>query len=138
MILIEVLAIVAFLILLFFSIYMIISFYVCDTHTCKAFKMAGEKGPKDSKPYVISLLNELFNDGIWPFPYVGAAIITPLSLWFIGAPLTVRTFAIMFLVSFIVIYFLFSFFGHHYLRFISSYTTDYINNSCNNNDIDNN
>jgi hypothetical protein len=126
----DVLAIIAFIILLAASIYMLVSFYVCDNQTCKAFKQAENIAPRDTKEYVLSLLNELYNDGIWPFPYIGAAILTPLSLWFIGVPITVKTFAIVFLVSFIVIYFLFSFFGHHYIKFVSSYVSNYIDNNC--------
>lgn len=128
--LIEIFTIVSFLTLLFASIYMLLSFYVCDKQTCKAFNQAADYGEKGSTAYVIALLGELYNDGIWPFPYIGAAVLTVFSLWFVGAALTVKNFAIMFFISFITIYFLFSFFGHHYVRFIAQYTTDYIRNNC--------
>jgi hypothetical protein len=128
MILIEVFAIIAFVVLLLASIWMLIDFYVCDNQDCKAFIQAEKVAPRATKKYVLALLNELYNDGIWPFPYIGAAILTPLSLWFINAPITVQNFAIVFLVSFVTIYFLFSFFGHHYVRFVSIYTSKYIQN----------
>lgn len=130
MLLIEIFAIIAFVILLIASVYMLVSFYVCDSQQCKAFKQAEDTAPRGSKEYAITLLGELYNDGIWPFPYIGAAILTPLSLWFIGVPITVKNFAIVFLVSFITIYFLFSFFGHHYVRFVSSYVANYIQTNC--------
>ena len=129
MILIEVFAIIAFVVLLAASVWMLIDFYVCDNQDCKAFVQAEKAAPRASKQYVLTLLKELYNDGIWPFPYIGAAILTPLSLWFINAPITVQNFAIVFLVSFITIYFLFSFFGHHYVRFVSLYTSNYIQNN---------
>lgn len=109
---------------------MLINFYVCDSQNCKAFNCASQKGATGSKEYTLALLGELYNDGIWPLPYIGAAILTPLSLWFIGVPITVLTFAKVFLVSFIVIYFLFSFFGHHYIKFISLYVSNYIQSNC--------
>lgn len=126
----EALAIVSFLVLLAASVFMILQFYVCDNHNCKAFQEADEVAPRGTKDYVIALLNELYNDGIWPLPYIGAAIVAPLSLWLLGVPITVRNFAIVFLVSFIVIYFLFSFFGHHYVKFISNYVSNYIEDNC--------
>jgi hypothetical protein len=127
---IEIIAIIAFVILLMSSIFMLTQFYICDHENCKAFNQAEKKAPKGTKEYVIVLLNELYNDGIWPIPYIGASILTPLSLWFIGVPINVRNFAILFFVSFVVIYFMFTFFGHHYIKFISAYTSDYIRESC--------
>ena len=127
----QVLAAIAFFILLGAAIFMVVSFYWCNNYTCKAFQLAGDKAEKGTKEYTIALLNELYNDGIWPLPYIGAAILTPLTLWLINADLTVRNFAIMFLISFLVIYFLFAFLGHHYIKFISQYTIGYIQANCN-------
>jgi len=130
MLLIEFLAIITFIILLAASIWMLMNFYVCDSQTCKPFNESQDKAPKGTKTYVLSLLNELCQDGIWPLPYIGAAILTPLSLWFVNVPITVKSFALVFFISFFTIYFLFSFFGHHYIRYISAYTSDYIQNNC--------
>lgn len=130
MLLVEILAIIAFVVLLAAACYMLISFYVCDSHNCKAFDEAANKAPVGTKSYIIALMGELYNDGIWPIPYIGASILTPLSLWFIGIPITVRNFAIMFFVSFVTIYFMLTFFGHHYIRIISNYTIEYIRESC--------
>lgn len=128
--LIEVLAIITFIVLLLSSIYMLIDFYVCDSQNCKIFKQAGKTAEPGTKQYVLTLLRELYYDGIWPFPYIGAAILTPLSLWFIRVPITVLNFAIVFFTSFVTIYFLFSFFGHHYIRYVATYTYDYIDENC--------
>jgi hypothetical protein len=130
MLLIEIIAIIAFIVLLGAAIFMLVNFYVCDSHNCKAFNEAADKAPVDTKAYMIALMGELYNDGIWPIPYIGASILTPLSLWFIGIPITVRNFAIMFFVSFVTIYFMLTFFGHHYIRIISNYTIEYIRDSC--------
>lgn len=127
---VEPLAILAFIVLLFSAIFMVLQFYVCDSENCKAFTDADEVAPRGSKDYTIALLNNLYNDGIWALPYIGAVIITILTLWLIGVPITVKTFAIVFLISFIVIYFLFSFFGHHYIKFIATYVAEYIDNEC--------
>ena len=122
----EILTVIAFFVLLAASFYMLISFYICDSFNCKAFNTAKNKGQPGSKEYVVTLMNEMYNDGIWPVPYIGSAIATPLSLWFLGIPMTVRAFAVMFFVIFVVIYFMFVFFGHHYIRPISGYVSEYI------------
>lgn len=127
---IEPLAILAILVLLAASVYMLLNMYVCDNFNCKAFTDADEVAPRGSKEYTIALLNNLYNDGIWALPYIGAVVAAVLILWFIGVPVTVKTFAIVFLVSFIVMYFLFSFFGHHYIKFIANYVADYIEEDC--------
>lgn len=137
--LIDILAIIVFVILLAASIYMLYNFYVCDRQQCKIFKQTDDKNypsGRDNKEYVLDVLNELYSDGIWPLPYIGASILTPLSLWFIGIPITVKNFAIMFVVSFIVIYFLFSFFGHHYIRFVTNYVSHYIQTYCPSNSVE--
>ncbi len=105
-------------------------FYVCDNNNCKAHYVASNSSSPDSKIYNLTILTELFNDGIWPIPYIGASILTPLALWFLGVEITVRSFAILFFVGFVVIYFMFSFFGHHYLRPLSGYVYSYIDTSC--------
>lgn len=130
MLLIDIAAIVVFFILLAGAVFMLIGFYVCDSRKCKAFEQSKETALPGTKPYLIALLSEMYNDGIWPFPYIGAAIATPLCIWFLGVPLTVRTFAIMFFVTFVVIYFMFTFFGHHYIRPISAYVSEYIQDVC--------
>lgn len=123
-------AILAFFVLLGASLYVLISFYICDNQNCKAFNDAGAVATPGTKEYAITVLNGLYNDGIWPIPYIGASILTPLSLWLIGVPITVKTFAIVFLISFIVIFFMFGFFGHHYIKFIRNYVRDYIEDNC--------
>jgi hypothetical protein len=115
----EVLVVIAFIILLIVAICFIVSFYVCDGYNCKAFTVAETEAPRGTKEYALALL-----------PYVAAAIITPFILWFLCIPMTVRAFALIFLVSWIFIYFAFAFLGHHYIRFISLYVSDYIQGAC--------
>ena len=110
---------------------MLIDFYVCDSHNCKAFDQAAKKGERGTEEYVLALLGEFGNDGIWPLPYIGAAILTPISLWFIGDKITVKNYAIVFFVSFFVFYALLAFFMHHYAKFISKYVQEYIQNDDN-------
>jgi hypothetical protein len=128
--LVIIVAIIAFFVLLAAAIFMIVNFYVCDNQNCKAFTQAATIAPKGSREYVLALLTELYNDGIWPLPYIGAGILTPLLLWLTGSCITIENFAIGFFVSFIVIYFLFAFLGHHYIKFIANYVASYIVTSC--------
>lgn len=126
----EVLVVIAFIILLIVAICFIVSFYVCDGYNCKAFTTAESQAPRGTKEYALALLTELYNDGIWPLPYVAAAIITPFILWFLCVPMTARAFALVFLVSWLFIYFAFAFLGHHYIRFLAVYVSEYIQDSC--------
>ena len=127
---IEFLVIITFIVLLGLSIFLMAMNYICNGFNCKAFKEADGVAEPGTAEYTMILLREMFNDGIWPIPYIGAAILTPLSLWFIGIPISVINFAILFFVSFVVIYFMLSFFGHHYLRPITTYISDYVDNNC--------
>jgi hypothetical protein len=127
---IEPWAVIAFLILLAASIFMLINFYVCDSQNCKAFNEAAKVAPKGTKAYTIALLQEFFNDGIWPLPFIGGAIAAPLILWFVRIPITILNFITVFLVTFIVIYFMFAFFGHHYINFIAAYVISFIEANC--------
>lgn len=133
---ISALLIIVFFILLFLAIVFISEFYICDNYNCKVFICSENKAPRGTKEYVISLLNEFYTDGVWPLPYVGAAIITPLALWFLDICITVKNFAIIFIISFLVIYFIIAFFLHHGFKFVVEYATGYIAKNCpNTNDL---
>lgn len=127
---IEFLAIITFIVLLILAIVILLGIYICDSMHCKAFSEAAAVAEPGTAEYATTILWETFNDGIWPIPYIGAAILTPLSLWFMGIPITVLNFAILFFVSFVTIYFMFSFFGHHYLRPLTRYVSEYIEENC--------
>jgi hypothetical protein len=107
---------------------MIIYFYVCDSQTCKAF-ITSQKYPANSKEQALSLLNETGNDGIWPFALIGSSIITALDFWLLDQKFTVKAFTIAFLVGFIVIYCLFSFYAHHYIKPINKKVAEIIINT---------
>lgn len=126
---VEYVIITAYFILLIASIYMLISFYVCDNHTCKVFNLADRAGPTGSKEYVTYLVDNIFNDGIWPVPYIGSSILTILGLWLLKIPFTPINYGTMFLIGFLTIYALFSFVGHHYVHPITTYTSNYISNN---------
>ena len=112
----DVIALILYFILLLASIFMIIQFYSCDDHTCKAYKVAAKEGPEGSQEFTLALLFELYNDGVWPLAFVGSAILTGLFFYFAQVPFTVRSYMIFFLVGFIVVYFLFAFMAHHYVK----------------------
>ena len=129
-----------YIFLLGMAVYLLVVVYVCDSETCKPFTDAEEKGEKGSKEFTIDLLDNTVNDGMWPFAYVGATILTALTLWFWGINITARLYGIVFITSFLVIYALFVFFAHHYLWPIKTYVADFIDQQCvcyNNNVVEN-
>lgn len=127
---IDIVAIIIFAILLLLSIFTLFQLYLCDDQNCKAFNQAKKKGQPGTKEYTIALLEELCGNTMWQLPYIGATLLTFLSLWFIECPITVRNFTILFLISFVVIYIVFCFFINHHIQFIVSYVNNYIRNDC--------
>ena len=120
--LIEIAAIIVFFVLLIVAIIFLLTFYICDNGKCKAFYCAEERGdPRGSHEHLMALLGEMGNDGVWCIPFIGASIMTALVFWFLEIEFTVRTFAIMWFVCFVVNYILFSFYNHHYLKPLTKY-----------------
>lgn len=115
----EFFASLCFLAVLIFAIIMISTFYICDNGNCRAFERAAEAGPTGSTEYDIALLSGFYQDGMWPLPFIGASILSAISIWFLQVPVTLRNFGILFFVSFAVIYFTFLFFGHHFVVLIA-------------------
>ena len=126
----EGLVILAFLILLAAGIFLVVTVYVCDGQQCKAFKEATKKGETGTVDYTTGLLAEIGNDGVWPLPYIGSVIVAALCMWFLRIKVTVMNYAVLFLVTFVTNYFLFSFYNHHYLKPIVNYSISFINNNC--------
>ena len=122
--------IIIYFLLLIVAIFMIISFYICDNNTCKIFTDAEAEELPGTREHVIYLMNHVYRDGTWPLDYIGASIISAFTIWFIHDVISVKLFALVFIVSFITIYFVMAFFFHHYLRPIIEYNLDFIKNSC--------
>jgi hypothetical protein len=125
--------IVSYFGLLIFAIVMLYNFYTCDNYNCKAFIDAQEKYPVGTKNYYIDLLNNVYGDGFWCFPYIGASILSFLSFWFLNIPNTLYNFGLLFFVSFCVIYFTYAYLGHHHIKAINDYIASYIADNCNDN-----
>ena len=119
--------------LLIFAIVILSNFYMCDSHNCKAFIDAKEKYPVGTKKYYSDLLNNVYGDGFWCFPYRGASILSFLSFWFLNIPNTLYNFGLLFFVSFCVIYFTYAYLGHHHIKIINDYIASYISNNCTDN-----
>jgi hypothetical protein len=125
--------IVAYFGLLIFAIIMLYNFYICDSYNCKAFTDAQQKYQIGTKNYYIDLLNNVYGDGFWCFPYIGASILSFLSFWFLNIPNTLYNFGLLFFVSFCVIYFTYAYLGHHHIKIINDYIASYIYNNCTDN-----
>lgn len=124
----EYVAILAWVLLLIAALFMLYSFYICDSEGCKAFKQSCNITCQKDK--TIAVLNALGNDGMWCFAFIGSSILSFLVLWFLQHPVIVREYAIIFLTQFLVIYVLFAFYNHHYIKPIKNYAIKYINSSC--------
>lgn len=122
----EIVAIIVYIILLIFSVLMLLDFYVCDHGKCKIYDDANQQAPLNTKENVLIVTNELGADGAWCFPFLGASIIAFVSLWFLQIPVTTLNVAILFIIGFLTIYALFSFYTHHYILPVKKYISGYI------------
>lgn len=93
------------------AIYTLLTVYVCDNHTCKAFKNANNAENRNQ-----ALLNNIFVDGMWPLAFIGAFFGAFFSLWLTGSSMTMIKYIILFLVWFLVLYVTFQFVIHHYIK----------------------
>lgn len=118
---VDAFAFFCFAVLLVASVYMLTQFYICDGHDCKTFIDAEKYGEEDDHDYVRSVIDGLGFDGVWPIPYIGAAILTPLALYLMRIPITTRNFGLLFFISFVIVYFMFTFYNHHYVKFVGRY-----------------
>lgn len=127
---VTILAVFVYVILIIFAIYIIISFYTCDNYNCKCFNEANITGKNQpvEKEQVVDLLNTFGNDSVWAFAIIGSAILTSFFFWFTKKPTTPREYGMFFLIGFLVIYALFSYYQHHYVKVVANYTKNYIEN----------
>ena len=129
----EAFAMISFLVILIAAIFMLCSFYICDSGHCEAFKRAEEE--ETEKEYMLKLLDSLFADGLWPLPYIASSIVSFICLGFLRLPRTVTNFWILFFVCFVVFYFMLIFISHHYIAPIKDKISEYIENTETNNSL---
>lgn len=125
---IKIIIVIVYLFLLGLTAYSITTNYVCDTYTCRLFNnKAGEPG---SKEYVLYILNNFFNNGMWVLSFLLSTIATILVLLFADTIITFEKITIFFLVIFITSYFIISFYSLHYSWKITDYVSNYISDNC--------
>ena len=121
---INIALIFAYIVLLIFSLCLLFNNYICDNKVCGPFiKSLTKSTPKDQN---ISLLESLCSDGMWPFAFIASSILSGLFFATLPVMLTSKTFTISFLLGFLVIYSIMSFFIHHYVYPIKNHIIDYI------------
>lgn len=104
--------IITFAILLIAAIYILVTFFVCDNHRCKAYVDADFDATGDRGRLGVEALNQ----SIWALAFVGGAIAMGLILTFGRMPMDIINCSIVFFISFVVIYFILSFYIHHFIR----------------------
>lgn len=123
---INIILIMAYIILLMFSIFLLLDGYICDNQTCSIFTAAFKK--PETKYQILYILDKLCEDGIWPFAYISASILSALFFGVLPIELTIRYFTITFLLSFITFYCIMAFIIHHYVIPVKNHIKDYIKN----------
>lgn len=125
--LIQVIFVIVFAILFIFAVYLLFLNFICDDHTCLSFVCALEK--KTDKEQIITLVDKLCDDGMWPYAYLASAILASLIFAICPFYLSIPNFAIIFLLGFFIFYAIISFMVHHYIRPIKIFILDYLNNN---------
>ncbi len=113
-----------FILLLIFAILLLAYNFICDGHDCKPFTIACKE--KNEKDQILVLMDNLCEDGLWPFAYIASAILTGLIFACLPFILTIKYFTIIFLLSFLVFYSIIAFFVHHYVKPIKQHISKFI------------
>lgn len=120
---------IIYFLLLILALYIYISYYLCDNYTCKAYTIAENK-TETEKEKVEYIVNNLAGHSTWPIAYIAASILTFASFWLARLDWDIYTIAIVFLVSFLTVYLIISFWGHHYIKPMSMYVNKFIDENC--------
>ncbi len=118
--------ILVYIILLIFAIFLLCNGFICDEHTCRPMVEAKKKN-KTLKKEQLHLLDNLCQEGLWPFAYIASSILCGLFFSILPMILDIRTYTVVFLVTFLVFYCIMGFFIHHYVVPIKKYVMNYIN-----------
>lgn len=113
-----------YIVLLILSLKLILDLYALDDES-HIFKECDKKN-KDDKDKATFILNRYFDDGMWPFAYLGSSIL--IALIFIIMPIKrdPRLITIAFLISFLSFYAIMSFIIHHYINPAKLYILNYM------------
>lgn len=117
--------IIIYFLLLILAFLELTSHYICDDKNCSAFQHAEKQ--TGTKNQILFLLNKLCEESTWIYAYIGSSILTPLFFIILPLRLNFEYFAMTFLIIFITLYCIFSFFVYHYVIPVKKYIIDYIN-----------
>ena len=126
--------IIVYVLLLILAIYLLLNGFICDDHTCRPMMDAKAK-TKTSKKEQLYLLSDLCQEGLWPFAYIASSILAGLIFSILPMHLDIKTYTVVFLVTFIVFYCIIGFFIHHYVVPIKKYIMEYIQDHKNDQDL---
>src|SRR5258708_27158269 len=132
----HIILIIVFFILFGFALYLIFNNFICDDHGCRIFVCALEN--KSKKEQALHLIENLLEDGIWPFAFIASAISTGFILAILPITISVQMFAITFLLSLLTFYAIILFMIHHYVVPVKKYIKKYIESINNKDDNDKN
>ena len=80
----DLMGIIVVVLLIALALFFVYTFYVCDSLTCVPFKNSNEEAVPGTLEYDILLLQNTFEEGIWPIPFLGGIVISLMSIWFVG------------------------------------------------------
>lgn len=109
--------------LLIVSIMLIMDLYLCDNNDNTIIHRYNEKNEKAKAIYVI---NRFYDDGMWPFAYLGSSILIALIFIILPIKRNPRYITMAFLISFLSFYAIMSFIIHHYINPVKKYILNYI------------
>ncbi len=104
--------------------------YVCDSYGCDVLIWSKERSNNDREKYV-NLIDYMTRPSAWMKAYIAALIITAVACWwFLGTLPHILGFLAPFLFVFFVIYFLLTFYQHHYLAPLGADLKGYLQAAC--------
>lgn len=118
--LMNIVILIVYITLLILSINLIYDLYLYENNHDKSHN-------NQKKEDVICAINRFYDDGMWPFAYIGSSILTVLIFIILPIKKDTRYITMTFLVSFLSFYAIMSFIIHHYINPAKKYILNYIN-----------
>lgn len=123
------------IILVVLAISMEAKHYVCDTGPCAILEWAKYRANNDKEKY-INLIEYTTQQSVWMRAFIASTVITAVTFWWFTGTLPPFFYFLGYLIFiFVIMYFIFTFYQHHFLAPVNKDVKDYIKHNCTDDDV---
>ena len=130
MALVDIIIYCLLIVFVFFAVWIESKHYVCDVSHCEFFDWAENRSTNDRDKYIMQVDLQV-KRSVWMRCYLLAILITAVVYWWFmaGLPPAIH-FIVLLVFIFVVIYFGFAFYDHHFHGPVSTDIMDYMRHAC--------